>query len=357
MGQALARRKRRFWRVATAFILFGLLLLKQSVGGSAQPEARQDKGGGETAGKTIVFQMHWYPQSQFAGYMMAMEKGYFRQAGLGNLSIEWAVAGERPFQRLAEGKSDFCTGWLADAIVERDRGMRLVHLAQVVQQSCLMLVAWRRSGIETPQDFTGKRVGLWGGNFDVQATALFRKLGVRPSLVPQSTSIVPFLRGAVDVASAMHYNEYHKLIEAGVREDELRTFRFSDYGLLFPEDGIYCTERTRRERTEVCAAVVKACRQGWDYALANEAETLDVVMRNCRAANVRTNRNHQRWMLRSIREAIRFGPRQQTVAWGALSQDAYSEVARLLTEQALIGKTAPFQDFHQPPLTASGRTE
>lgn len=306
-------------------------------------------GRAEAASKPVVFQMHWCAQAQFAGPMMAVEKGFFAKEGLKDLKLEWTAPGERPFERLAQGKSDFCSGWLADALVAKAQGLPLVNLAQVLQQSSLILVAWRRSGIDDPRDFTGRRVGLWGGNFDVPATALFRKYDARPVVVPQSTSIVPFLRGAVHVASAMHYNEYHKLLEAGLRPEDLRIFRFADHGLVFPEDGIYCTDRTRRDNPDRCAALVRACRQGWEYALANEAETLDAVMRHCQAGSVRTNRNHQRWMLRSIRDAMRFGPQQDALPWGTLSEKAYAEVGRLLVEQKLIAKVPAFADFHQPP--------
>jgi NitT/TauT family transport system substrate-binding protein len=355
-----AQRKRPafLWAaVIIANVTGSALAQTAGAGAGAQAEASSGKPAAAVASRPIIFQMHWYPQSQFAGYMMALKKGFFRHEGLAKLEIRWSGAGERPFDLLAEGKADYCTGWLADAIVEKDRGLPLVHLAQVIPQSSLMLIAWRRSGIDTPQQLTGKRVGLWGGNFDVQATAFFRKYGIRPIVVPQSTSMVPFLRGAVDVASAMHYNEYHKLIEAGVSPEELCSFRFADHGFVFPEDGIYCTARTRIQRADVSAAVVRACRQGWEYALANEAETLDVVMENCRAANVRTNRNHQRWMLRSIRDAMRRPDSPEAVSWGSLSEAAYSEVVRLLVDQALIEEAPAFHEFHQRPETALGGKE
>lgn len=297
----------------------------------------------------VVLQILWRPQAQFAGYMTAQDKGFFRQSGLKAVKLAWSTAGDRPFDRLADGKADFCTGWLSEAIVERSRGKPLVHLAQVFQRSSLTLVAWSKSGIVTPADMTGKRVGLWGGNFDVQAQAFFRKYDIHPTIIPQSTSMVPFLRSAVDVASAMHYNEYHTLLESGVRPEELRVFALADYGVAFPEDGIYCTERTRRQRPDVCAAMVTACRQGWQYALDHEDETLETIMQYCREAGVRTNRNHQRWMLRSVATAIRGRPDAPTAPWGSLSAKAFQSVADALVDQRLIGRPPAYEQFHQPP--------
>lgn len=321
-----------------------------SVEAAGQREPRDQESTVEAMARPIVFQMHWQPQAQFAGYLMAQEKGFFQKAGL-NVEIRWSAAGERPFEQLVAGDADYCTGWLADAIVEKAQGLPLVHLAQILPQSSLMLVTWSRSGIRTPQDLTGKRVGLWGGNFEVPAAAFFRKYGVQPIVVPQSTSMVPFLRGAVDAASAMYYNEYHKLIESGISPDDLHSFRFADHGLVFPEDGIYGTVRTHRERPHVSAALVQVCRQGWEYALANEAETLEVVMRAARLANVRTNRNHQRWMLRAIHDAMRGPAGAKPAPWGTLSETAYSGVVTLLLDQNLIETAPGYHEFHQPPQT------
>lgn len=319
------------------------------------PRAYTTARGAEAAGdlpasgpRPVVIQLHWYPQAQFAGYMMAQDKGFFRKAGV-DVRLTWTAAGERPFDRLVGGHSTFCTGWLSDAMRDREAGKPLVNVAQVFQHSSTMLVAWKQSGMVAPQDLSGKRVGLWGGNNDVQATAFFRKYHVQPTIVPQSASMVPFLRHAVDVASAMHYNEYHTLIEAGVSPDELRVFLFAEYGLAFPEDGLYCTEATRRDRPQMCAKIVAACREGWDYALDHEAETLDVVIKYCREANVRTNRSHQQWMLRSVARAIRGQSGTASAPWGSLPREVYQGVAEMLSDQQLLHATPAFDQFYQPP--------
>ena len=109
-----------------------------------------------------------------------------------------------------------------------------------------MLIAKKRSGIESVRDLEGKRIGLWGGNFQIQPMAFFRKYDLSVTTVPLYSTVNLFLKGAVEAASAMWYNEYHIILNSGYNPDELTLFFFSDFGLNFPEDGLYCIEETYR---------------------------------------------------------------------------------------------------------------
>lgn len=300
----------------------------------------------------VIFQVHWRPQAQFAGYIMAQEKGFFAQAGAGGVKIEYYLGGATPLERLCAGQTSFCTAWLAPAIRERSQGRNIVNLAQIMQRSSMMLVARKDSGIREPNDLTGRRVGMWGADFDVQANAFFAKFGAKPAIVAQDFSITPFLRGAVEVASAMYYNEYHKMLEAGLRPEDLRVFLLSDYGMDFPEDGIYCTQEALAKDPALCAAVAAASIRGWAYALSHEDETLDVVMKLSLDQRISTNRNHQRWMLRAMGQFIRYRVGDDPAGWGSLSPQAYADVAKVLTDQGMIARTPPFGEFR--PAVASG---
>ncbi|MGL4464833.1 MAG: ABC transporter substrate-binding protein, partial [Planctomycetia bacterium] len=249
------------------------------------------RGDDDSKAKPIVFQFQWYPQAQFAGYLMALDQGYYREAGVPDVRLEWSTGQGESLQRLLRGETDFCTGWLSSGLAAFASGADLVHLAQIMQRSALLLVARSHSGIETPADMSGRRVGLWPNEFALPPTAFFRKFDVRPRIVQLNYSILPFLRGAVDVATVMYYNEYHKLREYGLRLDLLKTFHFADYGMNFPEDAIYCTGKTQTERPELCAAMVRASIRGWAYALDHEAKTLEVVMDYCTREHLPTNRN------------------------------------------------------------------
>ncbi len=106
----------------------------------------------------------WIPQAQFAGYMVALEKGFYREAGMDMTLLDGGPSRE-PLGLLATGKATFCTDWLSNGIRQRAIGQPIVALAQVVQKSSLILVAKKNSGILEPKDFEGKRVGLWEGIF------------------------------------------------------------------------------------------------------------------------------------------------------------------------------------------------
>ena len=66
----------------------------------------------------------------------------------------------------------------------------------------------------------------------------------------------------------MNYNEYKRLLNSGINRDEINVFNFYDYGMNFPEDGIYCMESTFKKDPELCRKFVDASIDGWTYALA-----------------------------------------------------------------------------------------
>ncbi len=294
----------------------------------------------------ISLMVQWFPQAQFAGYIMANEKGFYDNFGM-TVTIKFSDGQDSPMQELLDKKVDFCTGWLSQAIVLRSENKPILNIGQILQQSSLILVAKKTSGITSPEDMKGKRVSNWGGDFSIQPTAFFRKAGVDIDFIPQSFRIDGFLVGAIDVTSAMYYNEYHKILQAGIDKDELVTFFFSDYDLNFPEDGIYCLESTYDQNPELCTNFVQATLEGWEYAFQHKEETLDVVMKYCREYHMQTNRSHQEWMLNAIESALTYRVGSNLKDWGTLSKKDYQTVARELLKQDLIKSIPLFEDFYK----------
>jgi NitT/TauT family transport system substrate-binding protein len=287
---------------------------------------------------------HWIPQAQFAGYMMAAEKEFYREAGV-DLRLLRGGPESPPMEALKAGRTTFCTAWLSTGLQQRATGVPVVNLAQIVQRSGLMLVAKKAGGISTPESLEGKRVGLWEGDFRIQPAAFFSRNGLAPRIVPLYSTANLFLKGAVDAVSVMWYNEYHAILNCGLNPDELTIFFLSDYGLNFPEDGIYCLEETFRRDPDLCARVVAASLKGWIYAADHEEETVNVVIRHAREAHTGTNAAQQRWMLARMKDLI--FPSGSRAGLGKLVAEDFRRVAETLRELNLIDAVPRFEDFHR----------
>jgi NitT/TauT family transport system substrate-binding protein len=294
--------------------------------------------------KKASFIPQWVPQAQFAGFYAAHEKGLYRKHGI-ELMILPGGPDHSPLDYLLNRKADFATLWLSAGIQANAQGAKILNIGQIIQRSALMLVAKKQSGILTPQDMQGKKVGLWGPSFRVQPEAFFRKYGLQVKVVPQSYSVTLFLRDGVDVASAMWYNEYHTILNAGVNPEELTPFFFQEHGLNFPEDGIYALSETVERDPELCRSFVKASMEGWKHAFDHPDETLDMVMKNLTAAHVPATRVHQKWMLERMKDLMLLG--RESVPAGVLDPEDYNRVARILHESELIEKIPKYRDFHK----------
>jgi len=297
------------------------------------------------AATKVALCLQWVHQAQFAGFYVAQDAGIYRRYGL---QVEIRPGGPQidPLTELGAGRCRFATAWLSEALDRRARGMPLVHLAQLIQRSALMLVTFADGQVKTLQDLRGRRVGLWPRQFAVPPRALFARLGVKVREVRQGVSMAPFLARAVVAATAMAYNEYHQLFQAGIDSSELRVFEFAKLGLNFPEDGLYTLDSTWRKNPELCRRFVAASLAGWRRALARPAEALTAVMRRIDPHRSSSNLSHQRYMLRTIERLMTF--RVGMAGLGRLSRRDFDQVNRVLVDQGLISAPVPAEGFVAP---------
>jgi NitT/TauT family transport system substrate-binding protein len=294
--------------------------------------------------KKMTFLPQWLPQAQFVGFYMAQHKGYYRQRGI-DLTIIQGGPSHSPTEYLKEKKADIVTLWLSSALQLVDQGADVVNVAQIIQRSALMLVAKTRSGIATPADMNGKKIALWPADFQIQPNAFFDKFNLKVQIVTTESPVNLFLRDGVQVSSLMVYNEYHTLINSGLDPKEMRLFSFDDYGLNFPEDGIYLLRETLDRDPEAACAFAAASIEGWRYAFAHPEEAVDLMIRLMNAAHVPANRVHQRWMLDRIRDLTALDAKGHEM--GELQVEDYLRVGDILMTNGLIRAIPPYASFFQ----------
>ncbi|MBF0567735.1 MAG: ABC transporter substrate-binding protein [Nitrospirae bacterium] len=301
-------------------------------------------GEGEGGLKGASFVPQWVPQAQFVGYYVALDKGIYKKYGI-DLKIITGGPDNPPTSLLDNGTADFASVWLSTAINSRAHGQKLVNIAQIIRRTSQMLVARKTSGITTPQDLNGRKVSIWSGDSSIQGIAFIKKYNLTVKIVTQSPTVNLFMRGAVDAASAMLYNEYHTMLNSGLDPDELMKFSFYEHGVNFPEDGLYVSEEKFAADPALCCAFARASIEGWLYAFAHPDEAIDIVMKYMLRAHVPSNTAHQRWMLDKMRDLII--PDNDTADIGILRQEDYQRTAAELKATGLIETIPEFNSFYK----------
>lgn len=247
-------------------------------------------------GQKIVFTPQWTAQSQFAGYYVAQEKGFYKEAGL-DVEIVHPSASYSATNRLIEGSSNVITLQLMQAIAEIDKGTELVNILQTSQHNGLVIVS-RKDSLETFKALEGKKVGIWQAGFGELAILADKELGLGIQWIPFIQNVNLFLSGAIDATLAMSYNEYLQIYSSGF--ENAPVLRFNEAGFDIPEDGVYVTREYYNMFPQKMEAFAQASRRGWEWAHANPAETLEIVLQVMEEEKVQTNRIHQEWMLEEI---------------------------------------------------------
>ncbi|MEM1273770.1 MAG: ABC transporter substrate-binding protein [Pseudomonadota bacterium] len=234
----------------------------------------------------VTLQLQWVTQAQFAGYYVALENGYYDEEGL-NVEIQPGGPDIAPPQVLAGGGADVMLNWMPSALAAREAGVPVVNIAQPFVRSGLQLTCWADTGIEEPADLAGHTVAHWFFGNEYTFLGWMSQLGIPVdgsdegvTLLQAGFNVDPLLQRQADCISTMTYNEYWQIIDAGVSEDELVTFRYSDYGVDTLEDGIYALESDLEDPAFMDKMVrfVRASMRGWVWAANNPDDAAMIVL-------------------------------------------------------------------------------
>ena len=241
---------------------------------------------GAVHAEDVTLQLKWVTQAQFAGYFVAKDKGFYEEEGL-NVTILPGGPDVAPTQVIAGGGADVVVDWMPSALAAREKGLPLVNIAQPFKSSGMMLTCLKESGVATPADFKGKTLGVWFGGNEYPFLNWMNKLGLKTdgtdvTVLKQGFNVDPLLQKQAACISTMTYNEYWQVIDAGVKPEDLVTFKYEDEGVATLEDGLYVLEDNLKDAAfdEKMVKFVRASMKGWKYAEANPDEAAMIVLEN-----------------------------------------------------------------------------
>ncbi|NOD45959.1 MULTISPECIES: ABC transporter substrate-binding protein [unclassified Ruegeria] len=239
------------------------------------------------AADEVTLQLKWVGQAQFAGYFVAEAKGFYDEEGL-DVTIKPGGPDIAPEQVIAGGGADVITTWMAAGLAARERGVPLVNIAQPFKTGGLQVNCLKSTGVETPEDFPGRTMGVWFFGNEYPFYAWMASLGIETdgadengvTVLKQAFSADPLIQGQADCISTMTYNEYRQILQAGITPEELVTFNYLQMGFGMLEDGLYVMEENLSdpEFVDKMERFVRASMKGWKYAAENQEEAAEIVL-------------------------------------------------------------------------------
>lgn len=293
----------------------------------------------------LVFAPQWIPQAQFAGYYVAQDKGFYKEAGL-DVDILHPSASRQATALLENGEADVVSLFLVTGLAFMDQGLDMVHIGQISQHSSILLVTKKSSGIDRIDQLDGKKIGIWKSGFDELPKALMTDKQLHPEWIPLLSSVNLFMMDGIEAMTVMWYNEYNQIIQSGINEDELNTFFLSRMGYDIPEDGLYCLRSTALRKKDALRKFMEATLKGWDYAQKHRDEALESVILRVKEAHIPSNKAHQQWMLDKVLEMIHPGDKQ--ILPGHLLEQDYLDAEEVLFRSGKIQKKTNYHTFHFP---------
>lgn len=291
----------------------------------------------------VVLQLKWLHQFQFAGYYAAVEKGYYREAGL-EVELREAKAGMDPMVEVIAGRADFGVG-TTDILLMRDRGEPVVVLAAIMQHSPLALLTRRDGSRRNVHQLAAGRLMI--EPHSAELFAYFTREGIdvtRLNLVEHDLDVGKVLDGTVDAMSAYSTDEPWLMQVQGV---DYTLFRPVDSGIDFYGDNLFTTEAQIDDNPGRVSAFLAASLKGWEYAMRHPEEIAQLIVDRY------SERKGLDWLLFEAK-AMQDIMQPEVVTIGYLNADRWQRIAEIYTDLGYISAPPDTAVYLYDPESGTG---
>ncbi|MEP7137089.1 MAG: ABC transporter substrate-binding protein [Chloroflexota bacterium] len=250
-------------------IMLGLALVLSGCGSS---QSTNEAG----ALTKVSLPMGYIPNIQFAPFYVAVEKGYFKDAGL---EIEFDYKFETDGVALVgAGQLPFAVVSGEQVLLARAKQLPVTYVAAWYQQYPVSVVAKSELGVIVPQDLKGKKIGIPGlfGASYVGLRALLNAGKLKESDVTLDTigfnQVDLMAAKQQDIVVGYTANEPIQLRARGIAVTEIRV---ADYAQL-ASNGILASEKVIKENPALVRAFIGAFLKGLQDTINNPNEAFTI---------------------------------------------------------------------------------
>ncbi|MCT7502061.1 ABC transporter substrate-binding protein [Aliarcobacter cryaerophilus] len=288
------------------------------------------------AKKDIKVQLRWKHQFQFAGYYMALHKGFYEDV---NLNVKLLEGDEKidVVKTVLSKKADFGIS-NSSLILDYMKGLDVLNLGAIFQHSPNILLTTKdfKSPVDLARD--GK-IALMGGDQDIELKAMFSKEGIDLSKVKFVTNenyFENFIEGKIEAINSYISNEPFVLNQKGL---DFKIIDPRDYGLDFYGDTLFTSKLFYNNNYEIVSAFRTATLKGWDYALENIEESVDVILKYYNTQN--KSKEALIYEANTLKKLIN----NDLVEIGHINRGRWENIALVYKDLGLVKSLSKFDDF------------
>lgn len=218
----------------------------------------------------------WLDQFEFAGFYVALEKGFYKDVGL-DVELKKYDPSMNILEEVLNKNADFGTS-SSSLIVDKSNGKDIVLLGSIFQSSPLILLALENSNIDYIEDMKNKSLMI---TQEQQKFATFKSMinskGVKIDdlkVLEHSFDVDDLINKKTDLMLAYITNEPFLLEEKGYKS---KIFNPKDYGFDFYEEIIFTSKEFALKNPKLVKDFYSATIRGWEYAFENIDEVAKLV--------------------------------------------------------------------------------
>lgn len=218
-------------------------------------------------------QLKWTHQFQFAGYYAALEKGYYREAGL-DVHLKEAGSDTDTVSEIVNGGTEFGVG-SSNLLLARAAGKPVVALAVIFQRSPYVIFTAKDKGINKLSDLAKKRIML--DDQSGELLLLLKRSGLQKGSFTQlkhSQNPQDLIDGKVDAISGYLSTKPYFFQRA---QFAYQTFSPLAAGIDFYGDNLFTSEQELQDHPERVQAFTEASLRGWRYARDHREEVISLI--------------------------------------------------------------------------------
>lgn len=303
----------------------------------------------------IKFQLDWRFEGPAALFLQPVAKGYFKAAGL-DVQVDAGTGSGAAVQRVASGTYDMGFADLA-ALMEfhannPDAANKPVAVMMVYNNTPAAVMALKKSGIKSPADLAGKKLGAPVFDAGRRGFPIFQKANnisnvTWVSMDPPLRETM-LARGDIDAITGFSFTSLLNLEARGVKLADVVTLPYSEHGVKLYGNVIIASPKLVRENPTAVRNFLAAFAKGAKEVMANPDASIQYV----KARDGIINEDLEKRRLRMAIDAVIASPDARAEGFGQVNpgrlslmasqvSDAFATKTRVKADEVWNGNLLP----------------